>query len=257
MQAAEFFRKYGNTAATPWSASGNYVRNEADLYAALEDLYGDTPRPLNRTGRYMDILGERIDSGRVSTYFETGVNKGGTLALGQGLKLAIGVDPSPKTAPGAFDAAPFRLEVKTSDDFFLETFSQDAPDFALDLAFVDGLHVFEYALRDFIGCELLSAPGCEVLIHDVLPRRMAEAARHRLTRAWTGDVWRVPLVLRHFRPDLKVQLMEAAPTGLAIIAGLDSANRVLLERYNEVVAYGLSLSVADFMAARDQHVAAA
>jgi len=38
MQAAEFFRKYGNTAATPWSASGNYVRNEADLYAALEDL---------------------------------------------------------------------------------------------------------------------------------------------------------------------------------------------------------------------------
>lgn len=256
MQPGEFFRTYGNTDAAPWSGFANFVRKEDELFASLEDLYGDVPRPLKKTVSYKQELFSRIQSDRVQRYLETGVNEGESLMIAKDLALAIGVDPAPKVPPGVFDKPPFRLEQKPSDDFFLETFEQGDPDFQLDLAFIDGLHIFEYALRDFIGCELLAAPGCEVLVHDVLPRRASEAARHRFTRSWTGDVWRLVMVLRHFRPELRVQLSEAAPTGLAIISGLDPSNRLLIERYSEVVAYGLSLSVLDYMQHRDAHVAA-
>lgn len=255
-KAANFFAKYGNTTAAPWGVSANYAVKETDLFSALEEIYGDKFQPLVANADYREELGARIRSDRVKAYLETGVYDGDSLRLAEHLEVAIGVDPSPKVPPGSFSEAPFRLVRQRSDDFFLDIFTAEEPDFGLDLAFVDGMHIFEYSLRDFIGCELLSAPGCEVLVHDVLPRRRAEAARHRFTRAWTGDVWRLPMVLRHFRPDLSVKLLEAAPTGLAAISQLDSRNHFLMDRYEEVVAFGLALSVADFMRDRDQHVAA-
>ncbi len=256
MKAAEFFRKYDNTSAAPWSGFANYVAKENELYLAVGELYGDVVRPLRPVSIYKEELTRRIHAPGVRTYLETGVSTGESLMICKDLDLAIGIDPAPNVPPDVFDKAPFRLERKPSDTFFRETFEAGTPDFALDLAFIDGLHVFEYALRDFIGVEALAAPGCEVLVHDVLPRRAAEAARHRFTRPWTGDVWRVPMVLRRFRPDLKVRLIESAPTGLAVITGLDPANTVLMERYDEVVAHGLGLSVMEFMALRDAHVAA-
>ncbi|MDO9499926.1 hypothetical protein [Falsiroseomonas sp.] len=254
--AAAFFTKYGNTTAAPWNAFSNFVAKEAELFAALEEIYGDRVQPLRATVAYRTELGWRIKSGRVKAYLETGVNDGGSLRLAENLEVAIGIDPSPRVPPGSFTEAPFRLVRKSSDNFFRETFEGGDPGFRLDLGFVDGLHIFEYALRDFIGCEALAAPGCEVLVHDVLPRRRAEAARQRFTRSWTGDVWRLPLVLRHFRPDLKVRLLAADPTGLAIIGRLNPASTLLMDRYEEVVAHGLSLSVDDFMRERDRHVAA-
>jgi hypothetical protein len=256
MKAADFFKTYGNTAGASWSGFANFVRKEDELFATLADLYGDKLRPLTKAPSYKQELYARIQSDRVRSYLETGVNEGESLLIAKDLALAIGIDPAPKVPEGVFDKAPFRLVQKPSDEFFLETYQAGEPDFQLDLAFIDGLHVFEYALRDFIGCEALAAPGCEVLIHDVLPRRAAEAARHRFTRSWTGDVWRVPMVLRHFRPDLHVQLMESAPTGLALISGFAPGNTVLMDRYAEVVAYGLSLSILDFMQNRDTHIAA-
>ena len=255
--AAAFFAKHGNTTSAPWDDFTNVPPKEPLLLAALEEVYGDHSRPLHSTVTYQQELLQRITSGRVKTYLETGVNDGGSLRLGDKLDLAIGIDPAPRVPPGSFAEAPFRLVRRPSDDFFRETFAGGDPGFRLDLAFVDGLHIFEYALRDFIGCEALAAPGCEVLVHDVLPRRQAEAARHRFTRSWTGDVWRLPLVLRHFRPDLTVRLLPAAPTGLAIIGRLDPRSTLLMDRYEEVVAHGLALSVDDFLRDRDRHVGAA
>ena len=256
MQLAEFFRTRADTSASPWNASANFTPREPDLHAALAELYDDGLRPLKPGPPYKGELERRLRSPQVMTYLETGVNTGESLRLCGDLTLAIGIDPAPKLPPEEFERPPFRVERKSSDSFFLDLFAEGPPDFVLDLAFIDGLHVFEFALRDFIGVEALAAPGCTVLVHDVLPRRAAEAARHRFTRPWTGDVWRLPMVLRQFRPDLHVELVEAAPTGLAIISGLDAANTLLTERYDEVVAYGLRLSVMAFLAERDAHVAA-
>jgi hypothetical protein len=251
-----FFARHGLGASAPWDATGGVVKNEALLETALAETYGDVTIPVTSGVDYRAEIKRRITSGRVRTYLETGVFAGTTLALAAELDLAIGVDPAPRVAADAFVASPFLLVRESSDDFFRRTFIAGDPGFRLDLAFVDGLHIFEYALRDFIGCEALAAPGCEVLVHDVLPRRRAEAARHRFTRDWTGDVWRLPMALRHFRPDLKVRLVPAEPTGLAVISQLDAGNRLLVDRYDDVVAHGLGLRVEDFLRHRDAHVAA-
>ena len=60
---------------------------------------------------------------------------------------------------------------------------------------------------------------------------------------WTGDVWRVVAALKEFRPDLKVTCLDAEPTGLVVVTGLDPSSRVLPDRYDEVIAYMHSLDL--------------
>ena len=53
----------------------------------------------------------------------------------------------------------------------------------VDLAFIDGMHLSEFALRDFINIEPFMADTGVIVIDDVLPRNGLEAARDRKTRA--------------------------------------------------------------------------
>jgi hypothetical protein len=59
--------------------------------------------------------------------------------------------------------------------------------------------------------------------------------RQRQTRFWTGDVWKTVLALKRYRPDLDIFTIAAAPTGLAIVTGLDPSSRILADAYDEVV----------------------
>ena len=52
---------------------------------------------------------------------------------------------------------------------------------------------------------------------------------------WTGDVWRTALLLKRRRPDLAITVLDAAPTGLALITNLDPANDELRKGYAEAV----------------------
>ena len=52
----------------------------------------------------------------------------------------------------------------------------------LDLVFIDGLHLFEFALRDLINTERHCSPTSVIIFDDVLPRTVDEAARVRHTR---------------------------------------------------------------------------
>jgi hypothetical protein len=47
---------------------------------------------------------------------------------------------------------------------------------------------------------------------------------------WTGDVWRTALALKRFRPGLTMTAIDAKPTGLLIVSGLEPENTVLLDR---------------------------
>ena len=38
---------------------------------------------------------------------------------------------------------------------------------------------------------------------------------------WSGDVWKVVVWLRRHRPDLRITTLDVAPTGLAVVTGLD------------------------------------
>lgn len=179
---------------------------------------------------YLEVLAQAHALLAPRGYVEIGVRRGRSLALARG--PALGIDPAPALAhPPRPDT---RLLVQTSDDFF--DLGQ-GPDLGLipDLAFIDGMHLFEFVLRDLMHLERLAPPAGLVLIDDVLPCHPRQAARQRQTRVWTGDVWKILPCLRERRPDLFLLPLDTWPSGLLLVAGLDARNRVLWDGYNPIV----------------------
>jgi hypothetical protein len=178
------------------------------------------------------------------TYVEIGVSTGRTLRLALPGTRCVGIDPEPHLEqPLAPDQQVF---AQTSDEFFaghdLGAVLGGAP---MDLAFIDGMHHFEFALRDFINLERASHPDTTVLIHDCLPQSEEGAARERTTVLWSGDVWRLIVALREWRPDLDVAVAAWAPTGLGVVRGLDRRSTVLSDHYDEIVERLLAMPYRD------------
>lgn len=168
---------------------------------------------------------------RPRVYLEIGVEHGDTLKLAGPDTLTIGVDPAPKGDPAARCAGPTRLYPQTSASFF----AAPPPDSGLhergfDLAFIDGDHLFDAVLDDFIGAERLAAPGAVLLLHDTVPLTADTAGREHRTGFHTGDGWKIVPCLRLLRPDLRITTLPAAPTGLTVVSGLDPTSTVLSER---------------------------
>jgi hypothetical protein len=165
---------------------------------------------------------------RPRTYLEIGIRVGRSLVLSRA--RSIGVDPSFRID------RPIHCDVQlikaTSDDFFA---GQDPlahfEGVPVDLAFIDGMHLSDFALRDFINIEPFMADTGLVVVDDVLPRNGLEAARDRKTEPWTGDVYKVVEILRRRRPDLVVLMINTAPTGTAVVLGVDQASTILKDAY--------------------------
>jgi hypothetical protein len=174
------------------------------------------------------------------TYVEVGVSTGRSITLALPGTVTIGIDPCPEVKfPLRRRSRIFR---QTSDEFFsqhdLFRLFGGTP---VDLAFIDGMHHFEYALRDFMNLERFSDPASTILIHDCLPIDETTADRERSTNVWSGDIWRLILLLRSWRPDLRVSVVDTGPTGLGLVRGLDPASTVLRDHYDDIVAQYLSL----------------
>ncbi len=192
------------------------------------------------SGDYQALLGKIHEHLLPRTYVEVGVSRGQTMTLALPGTRCIGVDPNPRIAYHL--ARGTRLFTETSDDFFAAHSVHDL--FAgtpLDLAFIDGLHLFEFALRDFINLEKASNPSTTILIHDCLPVDEASASRGRNTQLWSGDIWRLILALKERRPDLSVVVIDCAPTGVGLVRGLDPNSTVLADHYDEIFGHYLSI----------------
>lgn len=173
-------------------------------------------------------------------YLEIGVQNGVSFRLAS--CEAVGVDPMPW--PNLKLGENHTLLRMTSDAFFqgpADEHLKQPP----DLVFIDGMHLFEFALRDFINVERHATPSTLVLIDDVYPGHPAQASRERRTRAWTGDVWRVHHALQKYRPDLELTLYDVWPTGLLAVRGLDAENRVLSENYDAIVEEALATELPE------------
>lgn len=177
---------------------------------------------------YLDVLKRLHHELRPKLYLEIGVRNGGSLV--QALGRAIAIDPEPSLRVELPAGA--ELFVITSDAFFAAPPAGLEPDFA----FIDGMHLFENALRDFINVEKCAAEGAVVAIDDVCPNHPAQAERDRRTRVWTGDVWRLAPALQRHRPDLELTLLDTSPTGLLIVSNLDCHSRILEHRFDEIVS---------------------
>ncbi|THD74322.1 MAG: hypothetical protein E7812_18515 [Phenylobacterium sp.] len=196
---------------------------------------------------YRQLVWDVLKLKGAERYLEVGVHNGSTIA-GVGC-AAIGVDPD-----FVFDRDPvgekpaLHLYRTTSDDFFRDQDPRAILGGPVDVAFLDGLHLFEYLLRDFIHTEQVCARTSVVMLDDCLPVNLEMTERdHRpelrqdrqLAGWWTGDVWKVLSVLREYRPDLRIAPVAVTPTGSIAITRLDPASTVLADHYDEILArYG-------------------
>lgn len=162
-------------------------------------------------------------------YLEIGVRNGGSLRLAK--SLAFGVDPAANiTFPLGSQTTVIGM---TSDDFFASR-ADACLNRPIDLAFIDGMHLFEFALRDFINIEKRASPYTVVVVDDVCPNHPLQAKRNRETRVWTGDIWKLRHCLERYRPDLHLVLLDTSPTGLMLIYGLDPDSTALQDNAEEI-----------------------
>ncbi len=177
---------------------------------------------------------------RPRTYLEIGVESGQSIALARRETRAIGIDPEPEITKRL--APDTSIRVTTSDAYFAShDVLAEFGGLPIDLAFIDGMHHFEFALRDFINIEKHCTSQSTILIHDCYPLSRQTAERERRTKFWSGDIWRLGLILRKYRPGLSVKVIGTAPTGLGVVRGLDPGSRVLQEKYDVIVGEFLAL----------------
>jgi hypothetical protein len=181
---------------------------------------------------------------RPETYVEIGVANGWSIALALPPTVAIGVDPEPTVTSTLKTET--HLFCETSDAFFAtERLGALLAGRPVSFGFIDGLHSFDQALRDFTNLEAHCAPASLVALHDTVPLDEVTQRRERHTQFWTGDVWKVVLCLKHYRPDLDIFTVAAAPSGLTLVAGLDPSSRVLRDVYREAVARFAAVSFSE------------
>ena len=180
-------------------------------------------------------------------YLEIGTESGASLSFAG--CVAFAVDPAFDLQADVSRNKPELHQFQgTSDDFFASRMVERLG-YQVDFAFLDGMHHFGFSLRDFINTERLMAPGGVITMHDCIPISHLSAERewdHEKTIHWVGDVWKLLPILRRYRPDLKVEVLDLVPTALVMVSQLDPTSKVLSEAYDAILADFRELTLAVF-----------
>jgi hypothetical protein len=230
-------------AETEFHAALSYEPDLAEAHVALSELALPGEGYVSWLQRLHDLLKPKF-------YLEIGIDQGYTLRLAQPPTRAIGIDPNPRIV------LPMRTEThifcEKSDGFFRgESLPHLLHHSRLDMAFIDGDHVFAQSLRDFMNVERFCGKRSVVLFHDTLPLDETTQRPDRQRSFYTGDVWKTVLCLKHYRPDLDIFTVAAPWSGLTIVTGLSAASKVLVERYGEAIERFESASYAELDERRD------
>ena len=228
-------------AARPVPGAGRPAVPRPAQPAAIRPVAPAGPRPVPPVRsphvgiRYLEFI--KFLAGQIapSSYFEVGTRMGGS--LGQIDCDAVCVDPAFAVSTNVIKKRRrcFFFQM-TSDDFFATyDLKQFYPE-GVDLAFLDGMHRFEFLLRDFINTEKFCRPDSVIFLHDSLPHTKNITNRVQTPGAWAGDVWKVLPILKRYRPDLKITAFDCPPTGLVACTNLDPNSNVLQDVYDQVVA---------------------
>jgi len=183
---------------------------------------------------YLDVLADLHETRRPRTYLEVGIFRGDSLRLVREDTFCVGVDPEPILTPG--DERHCHIERTTSDAFFAgprprELFGGRP----VDMVFIDGMHLFEHALRDFLNAEAMASSESLILLHDCLPQDALTSSRDRTTAHWTGDVWKVVVCLLDHRPDLELSIVDVPPAGLCLVSCLNPRDQTLRNSFDALV----------------------
>lgn len=210
--------------------------------------------PFHAGMEYFDCLSRLHAVLEPARYLEIGVWRGESFALSRA--ASIGVDPHFLLDRNIMEGKPACHLFQTgSDEFFATEDAIERLGGPIDLAFLDGMHNFEFLLRDFANTERVCHQGSAIVLHDCLPidpriTHREQNEHHRIDAVvpgwWAGDVWKVPVLLKRFRPDLTMVAFDAPPTGLIVITGLDPANRSLNERYGAMIDAMMTVDLASY-----------
>jgi hypothetical protein len=180
-----------------------------------------------------EFLAALFDKLRPRTYLEIGTRFGDSLRLSRVPSIAI--DPGFMIKHEI--VADVQLVRATSDEFFARKDPlAHLPLPVIDFAFLDGMHLSDFVLRDFMNVERFTGPGSVIVFDDMLSRNIDEAARDRFTGPWTGDVYKALDALRKLRPDLITIEVNTSGSGVAIVLLPDSTSRILHDNYDRLVA---------------------
>ena len=218
------------------------------LDPALRDKHLDESKRRLPGPAYYQVLRWIHEELRPANYVEIGVRKGMSLRMAVSGTRCIGVDPNPILDRELPDTRIFTL---TSDAFFARHDLRDLLSAPVALAFIDGLHLFEQVLRDFINVERHSDPETVLLLHDCLPFDEITSNREQTTDFYSGDVWKAAMALVQHRPDLEMTTVRTAPTGLTLVRGLDAESRLLEHELPGIVTAYRDLDFEYFTSNRD------
>lgn len=251
-QAAEALRFAAQAGIPAEEVSSLAGRIEAIARKTLVDRVGWLPDMMGDPyGRVLERLHGALGP---RAYLEIGVETGATLALAG--CLSIGVDPRFQfrdfaTMQRVLDKPALLLYQIASDDFFARFNPSALFGLPIDFAFLDGMHLCEFLLRDFANTERHCRRDSVIALHDCLPTEMPMAERlpggapvdPQRQGFWTGDVWRTALLLKRRRPDLRLVAIDAPPTGLVLVTNLDPDSAYLTANHDGLVAEMLGWSL--------------
>lgn len=171
-------------------------------------------------------------------YLEIGIEYGYSLACTLPTTQVIGIDPN-YLIPDVLEN--WKLYRLTSNEFFESDWHE-----RLDFAFIDGMHTFDQALRDFINVEKYCSYDSVVAFHDTYPTNLLAASRERKSIFWTGDTWKIVLILLRYRKDLQVFTIPTYPSGLTLVRRMDNTSNFLYDNYQEILDnyYNLELNLS-------------
>jgi hypothetical protein len=143
-----------------------------------------------------------------------------------------------------------------SDRFFARFNPTDILGMPIDMAFIDGMHLYEFVVRDISNVEKHCKRNSIIAIHDCIPtdvyvaERVDDYDRRKKVSTrpdwWTGDVWKIIPLLKSYRPDLCMYAVDSFPTGLLLLTNLDPTSAVLSDKYFDICREFQQLSLMEY-----------
>ena len=194
---------------------------------------------------FLKTLHER----RYNTYFEIGSRTGESISLSN--SPSVGIDPYFSLTHCPITNKEFCLLFQESaDDFFAKSIQKFSA-LQCELAFIDGMHFFEFALRDFINLSKIASHKPLFLFHDCMPFSFEMTTRDFKSIAmgmpWTGDIWKlIPILIDEgFFKHLNV--LDCADTGMLTIFNPDQKIISALEtNLDKIIKKWTDITLEDF-----------
>ena len=198
------------------------VKDQTSFYVEITPLGLLSDVSVQEKLQYLNILKDLHQNISPNTYFEIGVHEGRCLQLSK--CASIGVDPNLSLTHSI--KAPVRLFNESSDEFFQKRKRNERLfKKGIDFAFLNGASLSEHLLRDFINTEQYMSQDGVIIIDDILPEQAEMLTRERSTDVWCGDSYKVVRILKKYRPDLEIQVLNSFKgpfrTGMAVIKNVD------------------------------------